>query len=510
MVLAELGQQIGQALQKISAKSILQDDDIKELLNEIARALLQADINIALVKQLQDGVKAELLAAEEGAGLNKRKILQNAVFNGITKILNPGVEAFYPVKGKTNIVMFVGLQGAGKTTSCTKYAAYFQRKGFKVGLVCADTFRAGAYDQLRQNAAKVGIRFYGSLTEENPVTISKEGVEELKKEKYDLIIVDTSGRHRQETALFDEMKDLEQAIQPNDIVFVMSGTDGQAVKEQAQNFKNKVKVGSVIVTKLDCQTKGGGALSAVAATKSPIVFIGTGEHFNDFEPFKPQSFVKKMLGMGDFSELMDTMKEAKLDDNKALTKRLQDGQFTLRDMYEILQKLLGMGSVGSILEMIPGMSGLAQASGNHNEMMLRKFIHIMDSMNDAELDEPKVKKFMTPSRIHRIARGSGTSLINVNSLIFAHASFEEVVKKIGKPNFKTMTQDPTSLLSNRMGQQQMGQIAKLMDPNRMRQMGSMEGIQNMMRQLSGDGNAPAGIPNMANLMKMAQKMKLKR
>jgi len=140
MVLAELGQKIGQAIQRMSAKSMLGEQDMKELLNEVARALLQADVNIAIVKQLQNTIKTEFTIAEEGAGLNKRKILQNAVFNGVKKILDPGVTPFYPTKGKTNIVMFVGLQGSGKTTSCTKYGAFYQRKGFKVALVCADTF----------------------------------------------------------------------------------------------------------------------------------------------------------------------------------------------------------------------------------------------------------------------------------------------------------------------------------------------------------------------------------
>ncbi|CCW66060.1 unnamed protein product [Phytomonas sp. Hart1] len=509
MVLAEIGQKITQALQKISAKSILQEDDVKDLLNEIARALLQGDVNIALVKTLQDDVKAALLQAEDGAGLNKRKILQNAVIRGLTRLLNPGVAAFQPAKGKPSVVLFVGLQGAGKTTSCTKYAAYFQRKGLKVGVVCADTFRAGAYDQLRQNAAKMNIRFYGSLTEADAVRIAKEGVEALRKENFDLVVVDTSGRHRQEEALLEEMKHLETAIRPNDIVFVMSATDGQAVKDQARNFKEKVKVGSVILTKMDCHAKGGGALSAVAATQSPIVFIGTGEHFTDFEIFKPENFVRKMLGMGDFSALMDTMRDAKIDEDNAISKRFQDGQFTLRDLHETLQKLLNMGSVGKVIDMIPGMAGIAQSSGHQNEAMLKRFIHIMDSMNDAELEDPKVKKIMTPSRMHRIARGSGTSILEVHQLVSTHAFFDEFVKKIGKKNLKSMTQDSSSLMGNPMAQ-----LSKMFDPNMMRQMGNIEGIQNMMRQLTGEGGIPGagrgGIPNMANMMKMAQKVKFKR
>jgi signal recognition particle subunit SRP54 len=484
MVLAELGQKIGAALHKMSKKTVVGEEEVKELLNEIARALLQADVNIAIVKQLQTSIKTEVALTEEAVGMNKRKILQQAVFNAIRKILDPGVKPFVPRKNVTSVVMFVGLQGSGKTTSCTKYAAFFQRKGLKTALVCADTFRAGAYDQLKQNAAKAKVRFYGSMVEADPVVIAREGVAELKKEKYDLIIVDTSGRHRQETALFDEMKQVQEAIQPNDIVFVMSATDGQGVQDQAAQFKAKVPVGSVIVTKLDCHAKGGGALSAVAATKSPIIFIGTGEHVEDFELFKPESFVGKMLGMGDITSLVDTLKDANIDSDSELYKRFQDGQFTLRDMYEHLQNVTKLGSVGKIMEMIPGMSAMSGMAGEHGTAVLKSFTYMLDSMTSAELDDGKVKKLMTPSRMHRIARGSGRSIPEVQNLIVSYTKFEDVVKKIGKMNFKQMTADPGSLMSGRVGQQQAAQLAKALNPQMLKQLGGLGALQGMMKQLS--------------------------
>lgn len=484
MVLAELGQKIGAALNKMSKKAVVGDEEVKDLLNELARALLQADVNIALVKQLQNSIKTEVAVTEEAAGLNKRKILHNAVFNAIRRMLDPGVKPFVPKKNHTNVVMFVGLQGSGKTTSCTKYAAFFQKKGIKTALVCADTFRAGAYDQLKQNATKAKVRFYGSMVEPDPVVIAREGVAELRKEKYELIVVDTSGRHKQEAALFDEMKQVQEAIKPDDIVFVMSATDGQGVQDQAAQFKAKVPVGSVIVTKLDCHAKGGGALSAVAATKSPIVFIGTGEHVDDFELFKPDAFVGKMLGMGDMSSLMDTLKDANIDSDSELYKRFQDGQFTLRDMYEHLQNIMKLGNVGKIMEMIPGMAGLGGIAGEHGNSALKAFIHIMDSMTSAELDDGKVKKMLTPSRIHRIARGSGRSVAEVNNLVNSYVKFEDVVKKIGKMNFKKMATDPGSLMSARMGNQQAAQLAKALTPSMLKQIGGLGGLQGMMKQLS--------------------------
>ena len=230
--------------------------------------------------------------------------------------------------------MFVGLQGNGKTTTIAKYAHYHKKKGWKCAMVCADTFRAGAYDQLKQNATRVKVPFYGSYTESDPVAIAREGVEAFRREKFELIIVDTSGRHRQEEALFEEMVELRDAVDPDNIVFVMDSTVGQGIREQAAAFRNAVDVGSVIITKLDGHAKGGGALSAVAVTGSPITFVGTGEHFDALETFDARSFVSRMLGWGDVKGLMTKFTDVMdAEQQKEMVQRIQKGQFTLRDMY---------------------------------------------------------------------------------------------------------------------------------------------------------------------------------
>ncbi|KNC73159.1 hypothetical protein SARC_14284, partial [Sphaeroforma arctica JP610] len=198
---------------------------------------------------------------------------------------------------------------------------YYQKKGWKVCLICADTFRAGAFDQLKQNCTKARIPFYGSYTETDPVVIAAEGVQKFKEEKFEIIIVDTSGRHKQEAGLFEEMLQVDQAVHPDNIVFVMDASIGQAAELQAAAFKGQVDVGSVIITKLDGHAKGGGALSAVAATKSPIIFMGTGEHLDDFEPFSAQPFVSKLLGMGDLGGLMEVVKDLDLEKNTGLMER---------------------------------------------------------------------------------------------------------------------------------------------------------------------------------------------
>ena len=207
---------------------------------------------------------------------------------------------------------FVGLQGSGKTTSCTKLALWYSKRGYKTGLVCADTFRAGAFDQLKQNASKARIPFYGSYTETDPVAIASAGVKSFKASKFEIIIVDTSGRHKQESELFQEMVQIGEAVKPDQTIMVLDASIGQAAEAQSQAFKEASGYGAILVTKLDGHAKGGGAISAVAATKTPIIFIGTGEHVTDLEPFRAQPFISKMLGMGDMAGLMDKVQEVAL------------------------------------------------------------------------------------------------------------------------------------------------------------------------------------------------------
>merc|ERR1719424_2636087 len=310
--------------------------------------------------------------------MNKRKLIQKCVVDELVRLVSAERDPFKLKKGRVNIIMFVGLQGSGKTTTATKYAHFYNRKGWKTALVCADTFRAGAFDQLRQNAAKVRIPFYGDYNETDPVKIAEEGVALFRKEKYDLIIVDTSGRHKQESALFEEMKQVEEVCNPDDTVFIMDSHIGQACFEQAKAFRECVTIGSVIVTKLDGHAKGGGALSAVAATGSPIIFLGQGEHFEDFSTFEPQSFVSRLLGMGDLKGLFQTITEAMpLDKQPELLNKISKGKFSIRDLYEQFQNLQKMGPMA---QMMP------KGAEEEGVKRIKRFMVMMDSCTDAELD----------------------------------------------------------------------------------------------------------------------------
>mmetsp|Transcript_15311 Transcript_15311/g.32918 ORF Transcript_15311/g.32918 Transcript_15311/m.32918 type:complete len:493 (+) Transcript_15311:239-1717(+) len=492
MVLNDLGRKITSALRRMTNTTVIDEAVLDDMLKDVSRALLEADVNVKLVAQLRNNVKKRVSIEELAAGVNKRKLIQKAVFDELCEMLDADNKPVVLKKGKPNVVMFVGLQGNGKTTSCAKYAYYHQRRGWKTCMVCADTFRAGAFDQLKQNATKAKIPFYGSYTETDPVKIATEGVARFKADAYELIIVDTSGRHRQESALFDEMEQMFTAVNPVDVVFVMDSSIGQGAFEHARAFRSRVNVGSVIVTKLDGHAKGGGALSAVAATDAPITFIGTGEHIDELEPFSATSFVQRLLGMGDVSGLVTSIKEAGLDQNPELYKRVMEGRFSLRDMYDQFQNMSKLGPLSKVVGMIPGMAEMMPA-GKEKEGAARmsKFCTIMDSMTDEELDSQKLA--FIPSRIVRIARGSGCHPRLVEELLVEYKRMSKLVESMGKMKGLKGMGD----MSKAMPSQLSSQLGKAMDPRMLKQMGGTAGMQNMLKQLqSMGGGSGGGFPGM--------------
>ncbi|KAF9161959.1 Signal recognition particle [Actinomortierella ambigua] len=508
MVLADLGRRINSAINNMSKSNVVDEKVVDDMLKDICKALLESDINVKLVQQLRKNVKASINLDENTGAVNKKRNIQKAVMDELTRLVDPGVEAWKPKKGKANVIMFVGLQGSGKTTTCTKLASFYQRKGWKTCLVCTDTFRAGAFDQLKQNATKAKIPYFGSYTETDPVQLAHEGVNKFKKDHFEIIIVDTSGRHKQEQELFDEMQQISSAINPDSTIFVMDGTIGQAADAQSRAFKEAANVGSIIVTKMDGHAKGGGAISAVAATQCPIIFIGTGEHMHDLERFAPGPFISKMMGMGDISGLMETVQDLKLDQNKDLMKKLEQGQFSIRDMYEQFTTILKMGPLSKVMGMMPGipqelMAGSDQDATNR----IKRFMCIMDSMSAQELDGEGKEFINEPKRINRVARGSGTSVVEVETLLQQYKGFAAMVKKMGGQN---------GFLKNMQAMQQAGGAGGGggpggMNPNAMaqamRQMGGMGGVQNMISQMGGMGGVQNMIEQMGGMGAMQDMMR---
>ena len=410
--------------------------------------------------------------------------------------------------------MFVGLQGAGKTTTCTKLARWYQARGFKACLVCADTFRAGAFDQLKQNATKAKIPYFGSLTQTDPVAVAREGVDKFKKERFEIIIVDTSGRHRQEKDLFDEMVQIQQAVEPHQTIMVLDASIGQAAEAQSRAFKETADFGAIIITKTDGAASGGGAISAVAATHTPIVFIGTGEHMLDLERFSPQPFISKLLGMGDMQGLVEHVQSLKLDQKETM-KHIAEGVFTVRDLRDQLSNIMKMGPLSKMAGMIPGLSNMmAGMDDEDGATKLRRMIFICDSMTDKELDCDGKMFIEQPSRMTRVARGSGTTVREVEDLLTQHKMMANMAKKM-KGGMQNM-QRAQGAMQGKNNKQQMEAMQKRLQSMGGQVPGGMD-LANMMKMLGGGGAGPGGagagagnplaglgggMPDMNQLMKM--------
>ncbi|RKP00532.1 hypothetical protein CXG81DRAFT_13106 [Caulochytrium protostelioides] len=530
-MLGDLGRQIHGAFQSLTTSQKLDDATVDAALQTICRALLASDVNIQLVQRLRTDVK-ETVRRELVRIAAKRSILQKAMFDALCRLIDPGVKPYVPskVRARPQIIVLVGLQGAGKTTTCTKLAKHYATQlQLKVGVVCTDTFRAGAFDQLKQNATRAGIPFYGSYTDADPIHVAREGIAEFTRNKFDLVLIDTSGRHTQEGELFEEMRDMVRVVRPQNVIFVLDGTGGQTVELQAKGFRDAVPVGSIVLTKLDgynqtnaplphgddakgpkasnlAYSKGGGALSAVAATRSPIIFLGTGEHLHDLEPFDAKRFVSRMLGINDGTGLIETLQRNmnRMSDgdgliSKKTLKNIEAGVFTLRDMAEQIQRMsnMGMGSLTQMMNMIPGMSGLSSmlgdgAAGDQATKSMKRLLHILDSMTPAELDASPHAFAAQPSRIYRVALGSGASVVEVQQLL------PKIARTLGQAK---------SLHAQQKAQmQKMQQMQQMLPAGMMDQMAAsggnpMAAMANMFGGAGGAGGASGANPMaaMANM-----------
>ncbi len=430
MVLESLGRALHGALQKLTRSTHVDERAIKELVRDIQRALLQADVNVQMVLTLTKRIEKRALEEKLSPGASRKEHLIKIVYEEISAFM--GQPSEFKLRGRPMKVLMVGLQGSGKTTSVAKMAAYFQKRGFRTGMVCADAYRPGAYEQVRQLGEQAGVEVFGDSQEKDAIKLANEGVKHFKQAGLDLILIDTAGRHRREKALMKEMKEIAEEVKPDEIILVVDGTLGQQAKEQAAAFKEATDVGSILVTKLDGTAKGGGALSAVAATGAPIKFVGTGEKLGEIEPFAPERFVARLLGMGDIETLLrrikETMKPEEVKPEEA--KAIMAGKLSLRDVYDQLERVSKMGPLKKLLQMVPGVGvSLPDEQMRIGEEKLKRFKVIMQSMTSEELDNPRVIK---GARIRRIARGSGTSEKDVRELLKQYELMRKLIKSVAR------------------------------------------------------------------------------
>ncbi|NHI83507.1 MAG: signal recognition particle protein [Candidatus Thorarchaeota archaeon] len=429
MVLEGLGKSLNSALKRLFGAAVIDEDLVKELAKDIQRALLVADVDVNLVMAITKRVEEQALDESLPRGVSRREHIVKVVWDTLACFLGEKAVPLVIDPGKPNLVMMVGIQGSGKTTTIGKLARYYQKRGIKTGVICADNFRPGAYNQLKQLAEKSSIPFYGDEEQKDAVNLAKKGFDEMRKKGIELILLDTSGRHREEKGLIKEMRDISRSVKPKEIVMVIDGTLGQQAGVQAAAFKEATDIGSIIVTKLDGSAKGGGALSAVAATGAPIKFIGTGESMDAIEPFNPTKFAGRLLGMSDIRGLIDKVREAQIDVDEDVTMRFMKGQFSLNDMMVQLKQLKKMGPIGKVMEMLGLQYKLPDNMAEVQEENMKRWEVIMNSMTKEERDNPKIIK---SSRISRIAQGSGTSSRDVRDMLKQHQQMQKMMKHIGK------------------------------------------------------------------------------
>ena len=418
-----LGDALRGTLKKIANAPHIDASLIKEVVRDIQRALIQSDVNVPLVLKISKKIEKRALEEKPLPGMSNREHVIRIVHDELSNMLGRGREL--PLKKQ--VIMMVGLYGQGKTTTCGKLAKYFQKKGLRPALIAGDVHRPAAYDQLKQTADRINVPVYGGG--KDAVKVVKEGLEKLKK--YDVIIVDTAGRHSLEDDLIKEMKKIFKVSNPDEKILIMDASTGQQAGPQAKAFNDAIGITGVILTKMDGTAKGGGALSAVAETGAPILYMGTGEHVDDLEKFDSTRFLSRLLGMGDIQSLLEKAEElAKAQGKKNLEKsarNIMSGKFTLKDMYEQMEMVSGMGSLSKIAEMLPG--GLGQkmkgADMQQTQERLKKFRSLMDSMTEKEMEEPHLIK---SSRMNRIARGAGLEPRDVKELLKYYNTSKKMMK----------------------------------------------------------------------------------
>ncbi len=421
------------ALKKLAGKTVIDRAAVDELVRDLQRVLIQSDVNVKLVMELTNTIKKRSLDEEPPKGRSAREHVLKIVYEELVHLMGDEVE----VKLGPQTILMAGLQGSGKTTTTGKLARFFQRKGLRVGVICADVFRPGAFEQLSTLCRKVNVPCYGETGVTDAVGIVTRGMKELAGTE--VLIIDTQGRHALEEVLIEEIIALNTLSRATHRWLVIDAALGQQAREQAKRFHEAIGIDGVIITKMDGTAKGGGALSAVAETGSGIVFVGTGETVENLERFDPNGFISRLLGMGDLKALIERAEEAISPEDVDVNAMLK-GKFTLRDMYKQLEALKKMGPLKQVMNMLPlGNVSLPQDAFDVTTVKMDRFKYVMDSMTNEELDNPGI---ISGSRIQRISVGSGTTPEDVRELIKYYKTMQRTLKTMrggqGKFNMQLM------------------------------------------------------------------------
>ncbi|QUC63957.1 signal recognition particle protein [Nitrosopumilus sp. K4] len=413
------------AIKKIVKSSGIDEELIKELSKDVQRALLQSDVNVRLVLEITKHLEERSLNETPPPGLSRKDHIVKILYDELAKLL--GKETEFDFKpGKQNKIIMLGIQGSGKTTVTAKLAKFLMKQGYKVGVIGADTYRPGALVQLKTMCDKSNVEVYGEENNKDSPEIVRNGLKHFENMPLDVILIDTAGRHKEESDLLSEMQQINKVADPDLALLVIDGTIGQQCFNQAEAFHKTVPVGGIIITKLDSSAKGGGAIAASAATGAQIMYIGTGERIDDLEKFSPTRFVGRLLGMGDIQAVLDLAKRLENEGDEVRMKRISSGKMNMDDFFYQLEEVTKVGSLRGFLDNMPGLSGMVKDDQlDQMEGRVSKWRYIIQSMTKEEKADPDL---LNSSRIKRIARGSGWPEHEVKELLKNYKNSKNMMK----------------------------------------------------------------------------------
>lgn len=426
-----LTDRLSHTLRTITGKARLTEDNIKDTLREVRKALLEADVALPVVKAFIDQVRSRALGQQIGKALNPGQQFIKIVENELISVMGSANEGLKLAVQPPAVILMAGLQGAGKTTSVAKLARYLkEREKKKVLVVSADIYRPAAIQQLQTLAQEVEAEFFPSTAEQRPVDIARGAIDHAKRQFIDVVIVDTAGRLHIDNELMEEIQNLHGAINPAETLFVIDAMIGQDAVNTAKAFNEALPLTGVILTKADGDARGGAALSVRHVTGKPIKFLGMGEKVDALEPFHPERIASRILGMGDVLSLIEQA-ERSIDKEKAdkLVKKVTKGQkFDLEDLRDQLQQMQNMGGLTSMLDKLPGMGNVAQMAQQSN--MTKQFKVMEAIINSMTPDERRNPEDLNGSRKRRITQGSGTQIQDLNRLLKQYKQMAKMMQKM--------------------------------------------------------------------------------
>lgn len=439
MAFDSLTEKLQNVFKNLRSKGRLTEADVKEALKEIKRALLAADVNFKVVKEFIKNVQERAIGQDVMNGLNPGQMVIKIVNEELVKLMGSETTEIKLQPGSAiTVIMMAGLQGAGKTTTTAKLAGKYKLKGKKPLLVACDVYRPAAIKQLQVNGEKQGVEVFAMGENHKPADIAKAAIENAKKNGNTPVILDTAGRLHIDEDMMAELQEIKETVEVHQTILVIDAMTGQDAVNVAKDFNDKIGIDGVIVTKLDGDTRGGAALSVKAVTGKPILYAGMGEKLSDLEQFYPERMASRILGMGDVLTLIEKA-ESQIDEEKAkeMSKKLKKAQFDFEDYLESMKQMKNMGGLSSIMSMLPGlggmgmgkMKGLDDEQTAQAEKNMARMEAIIYSMTVEERRNPDV---LNPSRKHRIARGAGVDISEVNRMVKQFGEMKKMMKMMGK------------------------------------------------------------------------------